>query len=145
MLHNLRWLNAGAENDAVHAYLESGVEHELTRGTILAVYCGDTLAGAMLFHNYHPDAGVIEVSAAATSRRWFTRRVINEALAYVFNEIGCQALVMRTSDENSPVLHIGKFLGFEKHTIPRLRGRNKSETILLLTDDKWASHPAKGD
>lgn len=134
------WLSAGDAYWETHAGLEAGIGHALDAGTILASVGSGQILGAMLFNGYNPDAGVIEMHAAAVSPRWFSRRIINEAFNYAFREIGCQAVVMRTHPENSKVRRIAQFLGFRTYEIPRLRGRGTSEILMVLYDDVWARH-----
>lgn len=100
-------------------------------------YEGDTLLGGVVFHNYYPDAGVMEMSAAATDPRWLTRKMIRAMFGYIFDVIGCQMAVLRVSANNSVMLNIGKRFGFQSILIPRLRGRNEDEVILTYTDDQW--------
>lgn len=101
---------------------------------------GKMVAG-LVFHNWSPEFGVIEVSAAAITPRWATRTVLNTALAYVFSH--CQMAVARIHENNLPARRLWKGLGAEEHILPRLRGRNASEAILLLTDDAWAQSKFK--
>lgn len=100
-------------------------------------YEGDKLLGGVVFHNYYPDAGVIEMSAAAVDPRWLTRKMIRAMFGYIFDVIGCQMAVLRVSANNSVMLNIGKRFGFQSILIPRLRGRNEDEVILTYTDDQW--------
>lgn len=123
-----------------HRYIEGVLDHEVDPGTILAVLDG-TILGAFLLNNYHPRCGVIEVHAAATSRRWFTIKVFNQLAAFVFKEIRCQALVLRTHPTNAVVRRFGRLMGFTEHEIPRLRGRETSEIVMVLADDVWAARP----
>ncbi|MCH4542715.1 GNAT family N-acetyltransferase [Ochrobactrum sp. A-1] len=95
------------------------------------------LAGAVVFHNYEPRAGVIEMSAASLSRRWLNRPVLQRMFDYVFDDAGCQMVVMRVSERNAPMIRIARAYGFSEVLIPRLRGRDHNEFIFTLTDDDW--------
>jgi RimJ/RimL family protein N-acetyltransferase len=94
------------------------------------------LMAAVAFHNWNPQAGVIEVSAAAVDPRWASRAVLSELFGYAFAI--AQAVVARTSEDNTRVRRLWKAFGAEEYIIPRLRGRTASEAALLLTDDAWA-------
>ncbi|RWI60247.1 MAG: N-acetyltransferase [Mesorhizobium sp.] len=98
------------------------------------------LLGAAVFHNWDPEAGVIEVSGASTSARWLPRPVLYELFSYVFNQLGCQALVMRVAPENTRIQRILRAYGYEENRIKRLRGRHEDELIFILYDDVWRSN-----
>lgn len=95
------------------------------------------IVGGLVFHNWSPEHGVIEVSAGSTNPRWLCRSILAEATAYAFDRCACQSLVTRTSPENSSVLKIWRALGAAEVEIPHLRGRGKPETVFVLTQDAW--------
>lgn len=100
---------------------------------------GELIAG-MVYHNYEPDAGVIEISGAGTSKRWLTRETLRKMFAYPFEECGCQAVVMRVDPDDAALRRMLTAYGFELYVIPRLRGRDKDENVFVLTDDAWKSN-----
>ena len=102
-----------------------GVEHK-----------GEIVAG-LVFHNWEPESGVIEISAAATDPRWMTRTVIRTALDYAFSQAGCQMVVARQAVTNLAPRKAWKALGAKEYIIPRLRGRNEAGSLITLTDDAW--------
>jgi len=93
--------------------------------------------GATIFHNYSPEAGVIEMSSAAASPRWLSKRTLKAIHSYIFRDAGCQLAVMRVSENNARMIRIAKAAGYTGHTVPRLRGRDEAEIIFTLTDDDW--------
>lgn len=101
----------------------------------MAVMDGETLLGAVVFHNYSPEAGVMEMSAAADSPRWLTRKTLYAMHDYIFQH--CQLAVMRVSENNKRMLGIAERYGYTPFRIPRLRGRGEAEVILTLGDDEW--------
>lgn len=106
----------------------------------LAVIEGGALIAGMIYHNYEPSAGVIEISGAGTSKRWLTRKTLKVMFDIPFKEWGCQAAVMRVSDHDDPLHRMLTAYGFERYRIPRLRGRDEAENVFVLTDDAWASN-----
>lgn len=98
----------------------------------------EIVAGAV-FHNWHPETGVIEMSVVIKDPRAWCRTVMQKAFGYAFKELGCQLVVARTDPENRRALRCWRALGAQEYEIPRLRGRDKSEIISTLTDDAWAS------
>ncbi|MEM9969517.1 MAG: N-acetyltransferase [Pseudomonadota bacterium] len=97
---------------------------------------------AVVFHDWNPEAGVIEVSAAAQTPRWAARSVLTELFGYAFNGCGCQAVAARTTSERVAKLWQG--FGATKHEIPRLAGRDRALTLLVLTDDAWRASRLNG-
>ena len=97
---------------------------------------GQMVAG-IVFHNWNPEAGVMEVSAASVDRRWASRGVLCAAFGYIFET--CQLAIVRTAVDNVAVRRLWKAFGSEEHILPHLRGRGASEAVLLLTSDAWAS------
>ncbi len=112
----------------------------------IANYCsmavldeGVVIAG-VLYNNYHPDEGIIEMHAGSLDRRWLTRPVLKAMFSHVFDTFRCQLCVLRVSEFNRSMLRIAKAYGFQEHIIPRLRGRFEAEHILTLSDDDWRAN-----
>lgn len=99
------------------------------------------LVAGLVFHNYSPEYGVIEVSAAATDRRWATRTVLNAACDYIFAH--CQMAVARTSMDNTATRRLWKAMGAEEIILPRMRGRMADEALQLLTSEAWNASKLK--
>jgi hypothetical protein len=89
-----------------------------------------------VYHNWNPEAGVIEISAAALHHRWGTKDKLQRIFHYPFETCGCQAVVARHREDN-PVRRIWRALGASEHIIPRLRGRDASECIAVLPVEVW--------
>jgi len=75
------------------------------------------------------------MSCAAVSPKWASRGVLRAAAEYVFGTAGCQATYVRTDEGNTRIRRLCKALGAQEYIIPRLRGRNASEAVLIITDD----------
>ncbi|QNQ62517.1 N-acetyltransferase [Brucella sp. 6810] len=97
---------------------------------------GDLIAG-VLFHNWHPESGVMEMTAGSTSKRWLNRRTLQQIMSLVFDGFKNQLAVMRVSERNQNMIRIARAYGFSGTYIPRLRGRDEGEFIFTLTDDDW--------
>jgi len=103
----------------------------------MAVVDGDELIAGVLFHNWEPEAGIIELTSASIDKRWITRPVLKAMFEYPFIECKCQAVVLRVADDNKPMHRIAKAYGFEHYIIPRLRGREANENVFVLTEENW--------
>ncbi|HEV7306421.1 GNAT family protein [Ensifer sp.] len=127
--------------DFVAAHI-TGCARGFTAFTTMGIVGDDgRLVAGVVYHNYAPEAGVIELSAASTSKRWLTRQVLKGMFGYPFGEIGCQLIVLRVSERNAGMIAIAERFGFASHRIPRLRGRDEAEIIFTLSDSDWRAHP----
>jgi len=106
----------------------------------MAVIDGDMLIGGAIYHNFEPEAGVVEISAASTSKRWLTKETLRVLFQIPFRDWNCQAVVLRVSDHDEALHSILFRYGFEQYRIPRLRGREEAENVFVLTDDAWAGN-----
>mgnify|MGYP003112822422 CR=1 FL=1 len=98
------------------------------------------LIAVMVFHNWEPTAEVIEISGAATSKRWLSRKVLHRMFAYPFEEVGAQTVVMRVSPKDKALKRMLEAYGFSCYKLPRLRGRYEDELVFTLTDDAWRNN-----
>ena len=99
----------------------------------LGVWRDDDLIAALVYHNWCPEWGTIEVSAAG-SGHWMTRGTITELLEYPFSF--CQMVIAQHA-RKSRARRIWQQLGATEHVIPRLRGRDDDGYLATLTDDAW--------
>lgn len=110
-------------------------------GSALAVADGDLIVGAVIFNNYDPASGVIELHGAADSPTWLTRKVIRVMADYVFGQLRCQAALMRVDPDDKRLGRMLTAAGFERFDVPRLRGRHKADAFYILGDDVWSLNP----
>ncbi len=66
----------------------------------MGVFDGDKLIGATVYHNWHPQNGVIELTSASLDKRWLTRSVVNAMFELPFTRLGCQMCVLRVAETN---------------------------------------------
>jgi hypothetical protein len=108
--------------------------------TAIAVMSGDRLAAGLIYHNYDPDADVIEISGASWIKGWLTRSVLKAMYGYPFIDCGCQAVIQRVSDDDKAQHRMLTSFGAERYRIPRLRGYGQAENIFVTTRETWASN-----
>jgi len=101
---------------------------------------GQLVAG-LVYHNWEPEAGIIEISGASTTPRWFTRHIYQVMFDYPFLTCGCQMIVQRNSVKNEHLNAILRRWGYSEHLIPRMKGRDEDGIVFTFTDDQWAAHP----
>jgi RimJ/RimL family protein N-acetyltransferase len=122
-----------AEFVAQHADIPLGFANYKAIGVVR----DDALIAGVVYSNWAPQHGVIEMSAAASSPKWLLGDTLHEIFAYPFEQIGCQMVVLRVSEKNKRMIRIAKRFGFNSYLIPRLRGRDEGEYIFTLTDEQW--------
>lgn len=98
----------------------------------------DRLIAGIVYHNWCPEFETIEVSGAATDKRWMTREVLSGLFDYPFSF--CQMIIAQHDRENH-IRRIWKALGADEYVIPRLRGRDRDGFIATLTREQWAKSP----
>ena len=106
----------------------------------MSVIDGGTPVAAVIYHNLDPDAGVIEMSAGATSRRWLQRHVLRFMFGVAFDLLACQMAILRVSADNEAMISIARRFGFDEFRVPRLYGRGTDGLLFCMTDDKWRQH-----
>jgi RimJ/RimL family protein N-acetyltransferase len=72
------------------------------------------LVGGVVFHDYHPEAGDIEISAAFDSASWCTRGSLRGILFYPLHTLGLQRCTARTAESNTAAQSFLKRLGFRE-------------------------------
>jgi RimJ/RimL family protein N-acetyltransferase len=100
----------------------------------------DRLVAVVVYHNYEPDAGVVELSSAATTKRWMPRQVLYQMFETAFVGLDCQLVVLRVKPSDKSMQRMLKAYGFQCYSIPRLRGRFEDDLIFTLTDDAWRTN-----
>jgi hypothetical protein len=108
----------------------------------IGVIDGDgMLIYGVVYHNYDPDAGIIEISGAALPRtNWLTRETLRRIYTYPFLQVGCQMVVQRTPADDERLLYMLARYNFAFVTVPRLFGRERDGVVCTLTYEAWASN-----
>ena len=98
------------------------------------------LIGGMVYHNYDPEAEIIEMSGAATDPRWLTRATLGVVYQYPFQVCDCQMVVMRVPADNERLLRQLAVFGYAFIRMPRLFGRDRDGVICTLTVEDWMAN-----
>ena len=80
------------------------------------------LLGGLVYRNWCPEVGTIEISGAALpGTNWLSRRTIQIMYDYPFYSCGCQMVIKTTMADNEIVLRIMAAVGFypAPHQAPR--------------------------
>lgn len=108
--------------------------------TTMGVVDDRGLVAVILYNNYQPDAGVIEIHGAGIDKRWLNRITLREMFAFPFDRLKCQTVVMRVDPDDRALSRMLQAVGFQKFLLPRLRGRQKDEAVFILHDDVWLAN-----
>jgi hypothetical protein len=96
------------------------------------------LIGGVVYRNWCPEIGTIELSGAALpGTNWLSRRTLNVIYNYPFYEVGCQMVIQTTSIDNEQTLRINAALGMTLYRIARLGGRYRDGVVATLTVEDW--------
>ena len=102
-----------------------------------------SLVAGVVYHNYSPSSGTIELSAYAKNRTWTNKEVIKAIFDYPFEQLGCRMAISRTSGTNKRVIRIWTALGATHYTIPDLRADGEDEIISILRREDWETSKFK--
>ena len=108
-----------------------------------AIGFGWPLVAGVVYHNWNPDGGVIELSSASTTRNWLSRANLKIIFGYPFDELDCQLCVARISEYNTRARRIWRALGATEYRIPRFYGRNEDVVIATLPVEAWRQFERK--
>jgi hypothetical protein len=116
-----------------------GVDFDLNKiRTVGIIDANNELIAGLIFYNFSPETGWIELSLEALPKsRWLTRTTLAVMFQYPFLQCGSQMLVTKTSMKHQHVLRMLAALNFTFITIPRLYGRNRDGVLCMLSDDAW--------
>jgi hypothetical protein len=98
------------------------------------------LIGGLVYHNYDPQAGVIEISGAATNSRWLSRETIRRMYQYPFHTCGCQMIFQRTPADSVKLLGQLAAYDYTFIKVPRMFGRERDGVLCTLTYEDWCDN-----
>jgi len=96
------------------------------------------LLGGLVYRNWCPEVGTIEISGAAVpGTNWLSRRTVQVMYDYPFYGVGCQMVIKTTMADNEIVLRIKAAIGFTFYRIAHLGGPGRDGVVGTLTVDQW--------
>lgn len=106
--------------------------------TAIGVVSGDNLLAGVVFHEYQPDYGNIQVSMAADSPMWARPEIIAELLAYPFGQLRCWMLYTLIPHDNAPALKVNEHIGVKRKTVvPHYFGRKRHAVVCQMTRTEY--------
>jgi RimJ/RimL family protein N-acetyltransferase len=96
------------------------------------------LIAGIIYHQYDPDAGIIEISGAALPGvNWLTRETLRKMYEYPFLQIGVQMIIQRNWAEDERLLSILARYNYTFIRVPRMLGRDRDGVLCTLTYEDW--------
>jgi len=96
------------------------------------------LIAGIVYFNYNPEAGTIEMSIEALPKqRWLTPTTLAVMFQYPFLHCGCQMLITKTSARSEHVLRMLAAMNFMLIRHPRAGGRYEDGIVAQLTYEDW--------
>jgi RimJ/RimL family protein N-acetyltransferase len=97
-----------------------------------------SLIGGIIYKNWVPEVGTVEISGGAIpGTNWLSRRTIQMMYDYPFYQLECQMVIMTTRADNEIVHRIMASVGFTLQTVRRLCGRDCDGVVGTLTLEDW--------
>lgn len=131
-------------SEAVSAFVASLIPFCAERGFEKCVAIGvadrSGLIGGFVFHDWSPEAGVMEISFASKRKNWLSRSILYGMFSYPFNDASCQMVCSRTPASNAAAVRITRAYGFRQVVVPRLFGRTEDGIISTLTLEDWKAN-----
>jgi len=103
----------------------------------MGVFLDDELICGVLYHNYMPEFGTVEMSAAALSRRWMSKAVLRDMLNMPFDALGCHAIIACHDEAATHLRRMWTSVGGVETVVANKRGAGRAEVVSVLTADKW--------
>lgn len=103
---------------------------------------GGELVAGVVFHNYQPAFSAIEISCAATSRKWLTQRNAYAIMHYPFVQLGCRRITALTPPKRgaSALRFLNKF-GFVREGLIRHGFGSDDAAVMGLLREEWEAGP----
>ena len=107
----------------------------------IGVVEGGLMIAGIVYHNWDPDAGVIDISAAALpGQYWLTRETLKRMYQYPFLQCGCQMVMNKVPADDERQLRMMAAFNYSLIRIPRGLGRYKDGVLGLLTREDWEAN-----
>jgi hypothetical protein len=120
------------------SHLIFGVPGQFANFTTLGFLRNNEVVAGVVFHNWYPQYGTVEISAASTDKRWLNRTTIKVILSEAFHVKQCQTVFARM-EPDVPHARIFEAIGFVRTILPQMRGKGKDELLFTLTEADWLS------
>ncbi len=117
--------------------------HGLAFGPCVAFGVGDEARGKLyagvVFHDHQPAYRHVQLSMAAVSPLWATRRIIGALLSVPFDRLKVWMVWTLTPIENVKAIKVNEHIGFKrKPIVPHAYGQKRHGVIYQMTAPEYA-------
>lgn len=98
------------------------------------------LVGGVVFSNYQPTFGSIEVAFAGSRRNWLTPRLVSGILAYPFTQLNANRITCLTPKRNRQARQFLEKFGFKREGLIRRGFGNDDCVVSGLLRKEWEGH-----
>jgi RimJ/RimL family protein N-acetyltransferase len=133
--HDLSDLLFGCD-EAVAGWVQDRIPH-VARGfgpcAAIGVYSGNKMLAGVVYHDFQPEFGTIQISMAADNPMWSRKKHLRALLSYPFNQIGAYKVWTATPHDNEAALRVNLHIGFKKEaTLAHHFGRRRHAVICRM-------------
>ncbi len=96
------------------------------------------IVAGVVFHGYVPRVRSIDVSFAAETPRWLTRRLASGILAYPFTQLDCVRITTPTPRKNRRARKFVEQFGFKREGLIRKGFLDDDAVVSGLLASEWA-------
>lgn len=93
--------------------------------------------GVIVFHDWRPEYGTVEITGAGVNPSWCSKRVVKEIYRVCFTSLNANQIVARCDAANLTTTRIFKALGFNVVALPNMRGPDRDELFFYITRNEW--------
>lgn len=77
----------------------------------------DRIIAGVVFHDYQPTCKTIQISMAASTPKWATRRTIAGLLRYPFHQLGVNKVWTASPASNTRAIRFNEGIGFKREAV----------------------------
>lgn len=106
-------------DEYVSKWVAERIPHVTTFGpcSAIGVASGDRLIAGMVYHDFQPDFGTIQLSMAADSPMWARPETCKGLLEYPFEQLDCFKVWTATPIDGEAALKVNLHVGFKKEAV----------------------------
>lgn len=133
--------------EGVASWVAERIPHVGPRGfsgpvEAIGIATEEELVAGVVYHDYQPACGTMQLSMAAVSPRWATRGNIRALLAYPFDAVKVNKLWTATPSTNARALRFNKGIGFKPEgTLRHQFGPGVHAIISSIMAKEWHKMP----
>lgn len=104
---------------AIKEWVESQIPHVSDFGPCeaIGIMGGNSLIAGVVYHDYQPDFGTIQLSMAAINPRWAKKGNIAQLFKYPFEQLKCYKVWTATPIDNEKALRVNSHIGFTREAV----------------------------